>query len=234
MILFIMVTVAISLLSYIYYYEFIICEVGYRFLWAYLFILLLLPFIIYSILRVLTYSDGRKLALLQQRGRTHDEMLADLLSFENEQIVQIEQDLAKRIENIAIDRDLIDSFNAFPDIKKIYEDIVTLYYEYHKNKTPTGIEKDLCDRVYAIETDEVFKRLSEQHPPVAVIYQRLRLLYRHYEEKQKLYDELAKLRDDRSKSSMSTTPVAEGGVVAGSGGASNPEGMDENNRWEGK
>jgi len=210
MVLFILIVIVLTFLSYEYYYLFLLCNAGKQHLWAFLLLLLIVPWLIYSILRVLTYSDNRKLALLKEKLKTHEEQLEDLLVFENEQLVQIEQDIASRIEGVATNLQLVEDLNRLPEIKSIYNDIITLYYEYHKNKTPTGIERDLCEKTYAVETNEEFKKLAAEYPEIGVIYQKLRLLYTHYENKQKLYDELAKLSEARAqKEAAGPTPMQE-------------------------
>jgi hypothetical protein len=199
LVLFILIVAAIILLSYAYYYEFLLCAIGYQFLWAYLLVLLLVPFIIYHVLRVLTYSDQRKIALLKAGGMTHEQRLAALLAFENTQLVQIEQELAKALELLAKDKAFLKDLETFPDLRGIYDDIVQLHALYHKSKTPTGIEKDLCDRVYAIETNDRFKELAGKEPDITAVYDKLALLYHHYEDKQKLYDELAQAHEQNKQ-----------------------------------
>ena len=115
------------------------------------------------------------------------------------------------IEGVVTNKEFVDTLIKFPDLKQIYEDMIALYYEYHNNKTPTGIEKDLCDRTYALETNESFKKLSAEYPDIMLIYQKLRLLYKHYEAKQKIYDELEKLREERKQKgdSQASAPVEE-------------------------
>lgn len=190
MLLFLLVVLAICLLSYVYYYEFLLCEVGHRYLWLYLLLLFLVPLIVFAVLRYVTYSDGRKLRAMKTHKRTHEEFLKDLVTFENEQIVEIEKDLAARMGELAADDRFVRELDRFPELKSIYEDVLRLHEEYHANKTPTGIEKQLCDQVYEIETNDAFRELASKEPEIDVIYRKLALLYRHYEEKQKLYDEM--------------------------------------------
>ena len=214
MILFILVILAVVLLSYGYYYLFLLCSSGYEYLWLFLLVLVLFPLVIYSVIRWLTYSDERRLEAQQREERTHEETLQDLLAFENEQLVEIERDLAKSIEEVAADHQLLAELNMLPELKQIYADIVELYHKYHENKTPTGIEKELCDQVYSVETDEHFVRLAREYPEINMIYKRLALLYRHYEEKQKLYDELAGLESGETGTDGSSPEGAEGSAPA--------------------
>ncbi len=199
MILFILVVLSVCLLSYGYYYEFLLCNVGYQYLWLFLFVLILIPLVIYAILKALTYSDEKKLDAMQSEQRQHEQVLQDLLVFENEQLLDIEKDVAMLIEDVATNLDTVNELRKFPELREIYENIVRLYDEYHKNKTPTGIEKALCDEVYAVETNEEFKTLAKKHPMISLIYQKLSLLYHHYEEKQRVYDQLDALKEQNKK-----------------------------------
>ncbi|MDD9953689.1 MAG: hypothetical protein OXR66_05105, partial [Candidatus Woesearchaeota archaeon] len=207
--LFILVTIVVTLLSYLYYYEFLLCAIGYKYLWAFLLVLVLVPIVVYYLLRAITYSDTRKLARLQAEEKTHETVLHELMIFENNQIMEIEQDIAHMIEGVGTNVALVTELQKFPELKAIYQDIVRLHDEYHTSKTPTGIEKDLCDQVYAIETNEHFERLADEYPEITVIYQKLALLYHHYEAKQQLYDELASLKKQtREKFSDEVKPPA--------------------------
>ena len=204
MALFILIAIAIALLSYLFYYEFLLCRALYKEVWWLGLLLLLVPFLIYETTKWLTYDERRKLRKYGALQSEHEEAMQRMLAFENRQIVEVEQKVAQLIEKVAHDERLREEMP--PDLKQVYKDIITLFDEYKKNKSPTGIERSLCEKVYALETSEFFRALAAASPDFWLLYEQLKLLYQHYESKQQLYVQIEQERS-RIKQHLESTVI---------------------------
>jgi len=123
----------------------------------------------------------------------------EMLSIENKQLVEIEGEVKAIIERVSKNQALHNELTQFAELRVIYKDIIKLYYAYQENKTPYGIEKELCDQVYAIETNEHFQELAGKYPDFWLLFERLKLLYHHYESKQAVYDQIREEKEHQKK-----------------------------------
>ncbi|MBR9703330.1 hypothetical protein GOV10_04795, partial [Candidatus Woesearchaeota archaeon] len=153
-------------------------------------------------------------------SREHADAMGRMLDVENQQIIELENEVKSLIEQIARDEKLRAELLTLPELRVIYKDIVRLFFEYRSNKSPYGIEKELCKQVYAVETNEHFKELAERFPVFFRLYERLKILYRHYESKQEVYDQIEQERA-RIKQHVQDTTMAL------------PQGKDASDRFEG-
>jgi len=79
---------------------------------------------------------------------------------------------------------------------------VKLYDEYKEKKNPFNIEKNICDEINALDSDELFKSVIVKHSELKHIFERLKKLYAQYGEKQKMYDKLDELEQLDSKNNI--------------------------------
>jgi hypothetical protein len=226
LVLFVLIAVAIAFLAYLYYYEFLLCSLEFGYLWWFALLLILVPIIIYELIHFIEFKDKEKLIALGMLSREHSDAMLRMLDVENQQLIEIEAEVKELIEKIARDETLRAELALLPELRVIYKDIVRLFYEYRTNKSPYGIEKDLCQQVYAVETNEHFKELAERFPIFYKLYERLKHLFPHYESKQEVYDQIeqerARIQQHVQDTTMAAPPGAdasekfEGGSEAGS------------------
>jgi hypothetical protein len=204
LVLFVLIVIAVALLAYLYYYEFLLCKLDYGYLWWFILLLILIPVLIYELMHFIEYKDREKLRKMGALHEEHAAAMERMLLLENQQIIELERRIAGMIAKISKDAKLHALFDKFPELRVIYKDIIKLYYEYQQNKNPYGIERELCKKVYDLETNEQFKQFAAQYPDIWMLFEQLKLLYQHYESKQQLYDEIDQERERIKQRAVST------------------------------
>lgn len=177
--------------SIISYYLFFFCSPNfYNFIKFFIPAILLIPLLAFFIMNMLEYSEKEKLQKLDKLHDTHNEHLKKLVSMQNEYLKDLEQDLSNDIYKIQQKTELKKELEEYSEIKTVYRDMLNLYDNYKTQKTAFGIEKELCDAIKALGENEYFITLSNNHKEIKDIYGKLATLYKAYEEKQELLNEL--------------------------------------------
>jgi len=110
----------------------------------------------------------------------------------------LEEELANDLRDILARRsDEGEKSGEMVLVDEIYRKLVFVYSRYKEKNNPVEDEVILCDDIYKLLEDEKYERFIEENPDVAGIINRLKILYKQYEEKQKLYDELDKVDSSR-------------------------------------
>lgn len=208
MVIFIVAALLIALLLYLIFYEFIICELEYGYLWLFGLLTIFVGLIIYFVWHFMEYDDKKKLIKLGALSREHTDQMMKMMDFENKQILSIEVEVKTLIDKMAKDDLLHKKLIEFENLRHIYKSIIQLFFEYKNNKSPYGIEHDLCKQVYDIETNEHFKELASKYPDFWLLYHKLKVLYQHYESKQELYDQIEEERE-RIKAHLESSGMPE-------------------------
>ncbi len=191
--LFTSIMVALSVILYLYYYFFLLCETDLQYVWWLVGLVFASPFIIHYLLKLFEYTEEDKLRKIESLSDTHYRQVNKLIEIENKQLEQMEQELVGKMQSLMKSEKFRKYLDDFPEVKQIYSDMTDLYIAYHENKNPYEIERDLCEEIYELETDPDFQELAGEFPEVREIYKKLRYLYEQYEKKQELYDQLDKI-----------------------------------------
>ncbi|MBW2990758.1 hypothetical protein KY348_03570 [Candidatus Woesearchaeota archaeon] len=201
MYLFIFITILISIILYLYYYFFIMCEVEYRFLWLLLLLLFISPIIIHKIMKYIEYTEKKRLNKLRALLDTHYKQIENLVRIENENLIELEQEIAdelyRLLENPEYKEKEEEVSEEIKVLKDVYKELVFLYSKYKERQNPIDKERILCDDVYKLIEEERYRYLIQNDPRLKSIVTKLKLLYKQYEEKQKLYDEMDKIEESK-------------------------------------
>ena len=189
--LFIITLVVLTIFLMIYYYFFGICrDDNIKYLWLLFGLLTVAPIIIHRIMKFFEYTDEYKEEKYEKLLSRHYKNIMQLVSIENEHLMEIEQAIADNIFNLSQEGKFKEILDKYPEIKKIHKALLSLYDNYHDNKNPFAIERDLCIGISDLEKNKDFLKLIQSEPRLNAILNSLKGLYKHYEEKQHLYDEL--------------------------------------------
>jgi hypothetical protein len=201
MYLFTFIILLIAVILYLYYYFFIMCEIGYRFLWLLLILLFVSPLIIHEIIRYLEYTENKRLKKLEALLNMHYKQIENLIRIENENLTELEEEIADTLYGLLENPEYRGKGNYEEVIilKEIYKELVLLFSKYKEKENPIANEKILCDDIYKIVENEKYKSLFQQDSNFVKIITKLKLLYKQYEEKQKLYDEMGKLESSKDE-----------------------------------
>jgi len=198
MLLFIVITILVALILYLYYYFFIMCETDYKYIWLLLILLFSMPIIIHELIRYMEYTEMKKLKKFEALLENHFKQIENLIRIENENLIELEEELANDLRDILARRsDEGEKSGEMVLVDEIYRKLVFVYSRYKEKNNPVEDEVILCDDIYKLLEDEKYERFIEENPDVAGIINRLKILYKQYEEKQKLYDELDKVDSSR-------------------------------------
>jgi len=199
MYLFIFIVLLISLVLYLYYYFFVMCEVEYKFAWVLLALLILLPLVIHQIIKYMEYSEKKGFKKIEALLNTHYKQIENLIRIENENLIELEEELADDLygllEKFRHEHKMDESGSRM--LKKIYKELISLYSMYKERKNPMDDEKMLCDDIYNMLESQEYQQAMADDAKLSGIVSKLKLLYKQYEEKQKLYDEMSKIEYSR-------------------------------------
>ncbi|MBN2052960.1 hypothetical protein JW756_05630 [Candidatus Woesearchaeota archaeon] len=199
--LFIFITLLLAILLYLYYYFFIMCEVEYKFLWLLLVLLFLSPLIIHLIIRRLEYTEHKRLSKLEAMLNNHYKQINSLIRIENEHISELEEELADELYLLLEkpeykEKESSDEIKLF---KELYKELVSLYSKYKEKDSPFEDEKILCNEIYELVENEKYKEIISSDMNFSNMVTKLKILYKQYEEKQKLYDEINKIEESKEE-----------------------------------
>jgi len=201
MYLFIFIVLLISLILYLYFYFFVMCEVEYQFAWILLALLIILPLIIHQVIRYMEYSEKKRLKKIEVLLNTHYKQIENLIKIENENLIELEEELAddlyRLLEKSLHDKKMDESEAKM--LKKIYKELISLYSMYKERKNPMDNERILCDDIYEVLESPEHRRFIMKDAKLTGIISKLKLLYKQYEEKQRLYDEMGKIEYSRNE-----------------------------------
>lgn len=204
MYLFAIIVLLLSIVLYLYYYFFIMCETEYRFFWILLVLLLLIPLSIHQVIRMLEYNEKKRYKKIEALLNTHYKQVNNLIRLENENLIELEEEIADELYQIlASFRNESQVHNwhkqkkvvneEVDSLKKIYKELVSLYTSYKEKKNPLEEEKLLCDEIYSLLEKPEYQQSFKADPRLERVATKLKLLYKQYEQKQKLYDEMSKI-----------------------------------------
>jgi len=201
MYLFIFITILIAVILYLYYYFFIMCEAGYPFLWILLLMLFVSPLLIHQIIKYLEYTESKRLRKIDALLNTHYRQIENLIKIENDNLADLDEELADDLYRLLDKPEYKENGNLAEVrcLKEIYKELIFLYTKYHEKENPVGHEKILCDDIYKIIENEKYRYIIQGDSNLQIIISRLKILYKQYEEKQKLYDELGKIESSKEE-----------------------------------
>ncbi len=215
MYLFVFIILLIALILYLYYYFFIMCEVSYRFLWILLLILFVSPIIIHEIIRYLEYTESKRLRKIEDLLNTHYKQIDNLIRIENENLLELEEELSVDLYRLLEKSEYKEKYKPaeIKLLREIYKEILSLYAKYKEKENPIAYEKILCEDIYKLVEDEKYKHLIQSDSNLTIIINKLKILYKQYEEKQKLYDEIGKIEISKEelKHESNSGPGSSGG-----------------------
>ena len=187
----------LALIIYVYHYFFFYCiDIYYGHLWLLALFVFLSPIAIYMILELFKYSEKamrRKIKLLND---THYAHVLGLVKVVNSQLVDSETEISNMLYKLDRSKEFNDLLSKTDSLKKVYADIEKLYKLYKEEKPATSVEKDLLENISKFEVDEEFKEQAKKYPEIDKLRNRLASLYKAYEHKQELYDELIKIEEE--------------------------------------
>ncbi|MBU0471168.1 MAG: hypothetical protein KKF65_00970 [Nanoarchaeota archaeon] len=193
------VMIFFTIVLYLFYVFFFLCDINFTALWILVAVMLLLPLIVHKVIDFLEYHEQQKIIKLEELADTHYKQISELINIESSNIADIEKDLAEKLSDLSSRESFKIILKRFPYLEQIYLDIIRLYEEYESKKLLFADETVLVDDIYELANKDEFIELSEKSPALKSVYEKLLLLYKHYEEKQELYDELAKAEEEIRK-----------------------------------
>jgi len=199
MYLFIFIILLISVILYLYYYFFIMCEVEYRFLWFLLIILFISPIIIHEIIKYLEYTEKKSLNKLESLLNTHYKQIENLIRIENENLIELEEEISADLYRLLEKPEYKEKGGSkeIKVLKDLYKELVFLYTKYKERENPINKERILCKEIYKLLEDDKYAALIQKDLNLKRTVTKLKLLYKQYEEKQKLYDEMSKIESTK-------------------------------------
>ncbi|MBU1974949.1 MAG: hypothetical protein KKG59_00940 [Nanoarchaeota archaeon] len=194
MYLFVISTVLVSLILFLYYYFFGICfKINLAYLWLLVLALIGVPLLIHQIMKRFEYDESQFLRRIRLLHDTHYKQIMQLIDIENKHLMEVEDQIAEHIRKLQNDETFADKLKEYPAMDGIYKEILKLFERYKMTQTPFDEERVLCDDIHKLTKDENFKKASEDTSEFKLILDKLLLLYKNYEQKQELYDELDKI-----------------------------------------
>ena len=148
-----------------------------------------------EIIGYLEYTEHKRLSKLELLLETHYKQIEKLISIENENLAELEEEIANNLFRLLEKPEYKQRENTgeLTILKEIYSQLVTLYSRYRAKGNPLSNEKILCDDVYRLVEDERYNGFINSDKNLMSIVTKLKLLYKQYEEKQKLYDEMSSI-----------------------------------------
>jgi len=195
MYMFISISLLLSIILYLYYYFFIMCEVEYQYLWVVLLLLFSMPLIIHQAISFIEFTEKKRLEKLRQVLETHYKQMNNLVRIENEHLAELEEEISSELYRLFEKEEYkqkqgTEKMNL---LREVYKKLVLLYTRYGERKNPIKDERILCDDIYELLEDDKYSQIIEQDSNLKSIVTKLKLVYKQYEEKQKLYDEMDKI-----------------------------------------
>jgi len=199
--LFVFITLLIAVLLYLYYYFFIMCEVGYRFLWLLLVLLFISPLIIHGIIKHLEYSEKKHFKKLGALLDMHYKQIENLMRIENEHLTELEEELADELYLLLEKPEYNDRApsDEVKLLKELYKELVLLYSKYKERASPFEDEKILCNEIYDLVENDKYKPIISSDQNFSNIVTKLKILYKQYEAKQNLYDEMNRIDESKAE-----------------------------------
>ncbi|MFH1505735.1 MAG: hypothetical protein ABIE94_01965 [archaeon] len=191
MYLFIITLAVLTIFLLVYYYYFGICrDDNIKYLWLLFALLVISPVVIHRIMKFFEYTEEYKEEKYEKLLGQHYKNIMQLIDIENENLVEMEEGIAKNIHSLSEDAKFKQIMDQYPEIRRIYKSLLVLYDNYRQQKNPFSVERDLCISISDLETNKKFLAVLTKEPRLKAIFNALKVLYTHYEEKQHLYDEL--------------------------------------------
>lgn len=192
--LFTITLITLTLLSLLYSYYFLLCPSDFfSYSWILFLLLLLVPLIIHAVMRKFEYSETKHFNKSKKLDDIHYQNLVKMIELENVMLAEEENSIANKLYELSKKSEFKELLDRDGNIKEIYKNLVKLYNEYKDHKNPFNIEKNICDEIDALDFDVAFKSAIVKHPELQNVFDRLKKLYIHYGEKQKMYDKLDEL-----------------------------------------
>ncbi|MFH1649972.1 MAG: hypothetical protein ABIA93_05465 [Candidatus Woesearchaeota archaeon] len=187
--LFVVSVTTITAILIAYYYFFGICTDYYKYLWLLAVFLLASPLIIHYIMRWFEYNEKERIEAEKRLHATHKDQVDALIRLQNDNIIGLERELGDAIKKLLERKDLEELRSRSKDLERILKRMLELYTAYKDNPHPYRIERSLCEDIYSLEHADDFVALAEKIPAVKDVYERLKFLYKQYEEKERLYEQ---------------------------------------------
>lgn len=224
--IFVGATIFITIAAYLAYILFFQCTPNFTAIGLLALFLVLLPMIIHKIIDALEYHEEEKIVNLEKLHDTHYQHIKKLIELQNKSISHLEADIAKKLDFLATKESFMNLLDEYPDLEEIYKDMLKLYDEYQRQKVKASDEKELVDEIYKLVNNPNFNSLKAKDPHIAVLYNNLVMLYKHYEEKQELHDKLKQTEKNFWKELKEGEDMKEGGGEEKNGGGSQKEEND--------
>lgn len=195
---FITVITIMAIIVYIYHYFFFLCKDKYiQHLWLLALFVIISPIIIKLITEFLKYNEDVKLLKLKMLNDSHYLHFKKLVEITNNRLQDIEERISKYIYHLENLPEFHSLLLDTPEVHNIYKDMNKLYILYkEKNKNSFEIEKDLLENIHLLSNDVIFEEAADKHPELLDLKNDLNILYKIYESKQELYDELFRIEQD--------------------------------------
>ncbi|MBC8494534.1 hypothetical protein H8D36_00090, partial [archaeon] len=193
--IFVGLMILFAIVLYLFYVFFYLCEINLTAFWMLLAIVIVMPIIVNRIISALEYHEQKKILRMGALADTHYREIKRLIEIEDDNIVDMEKEIASQIAHLAMREDFRKIMDNYVELDKVYHEIIRLYEDYQEKKIMFKDEEKLVDDIYDLANQDSFVELCEKVPALKSVYDKLLLLYQHFEEKQELYDELTKAEE---------------------------------------
>ncbi len=194
---FVTTVLALAIIVYLYHYFFYMCEDLYiEHVWLLLIFVVLSPIIIYLVLILLRFTEKDLKKKMLLFNDTHYQHVLKLVVIINSQLSTSEKEISKSLKELDKDKEFHALMNEIKSLKVIYKDLNKLRTIYKEGKEATKVEKELLENINELIEDEKFNEEIENIPGLGNLKNNLSALYKSYEYKQDLYDEMIKIEEE--------------------------------------
>jgi hypothetical protein len=194
---FIVIILVLAIIVYLYHYFFMLCPDKYiNHLWLLGLFVLLAPGLIHLIINFLKYDEKNKILRARMLHDTHYQHIKSLIEIANQQLIRSEATITNTIFLLQKNEEFKEYLMQKKAMAQVYKDMLRLFDTYKLGGDAISIEKDLLDNLEKLNTDSDFKEASEKHPDIGGLRSGLSLLYKAYQAKQELYNELSKSEEE--------------------------------------
>ncbi len=191
---FIIIVSVLGAIVYLYHYLFFLCkDVYYANLWLLALFVFLSPVVIHVLIAVMKYSEKAKMRKMRLLNNSYYRHVMYLIKITNEQLSKSENEITQKIYLLGQDGEFHDLVTGTKEIRNIYYDMTKLFTLYKEGKQASKVEKDLLSNMEKLDKNEAFSEAALKHPELDSLKSNLALLYKAYESKQELYDELRRI-----------------------------------------
>ncbi|MCD6464360.1 hypothetical protein J7L02_02435, partial [Candidatus Woesearchaeota archaeon] len=185
----------LSVIIGVYYYYFGLCPpYNVKMWWLLVIMLLFAPLIIHRVLKIFEYDELKKILAMERVLNTHYNHVLRLLKLQDIELAERERAMSRELSKLVVEKKSL--IEQYPAIKRIIKELDRLYKVYLEHKAALKYEKKLLEDVVRLKESPEFKQASVKEPLLKHVRDLLEDLYKQYEERHALYEELTAVEQE--------------------------------------